>query len=156
MAAVTVTVGILTAWSRRGDPLSQPSSIQGSCRRADGESISLSPGVDSARSGRDRGRRDTAARCGFALQLVRLSPRRGRLRVPAGVKRDERSGGCDCLHSVPLRSPGTQRPAERARQIRSRGERRDLQVGGRSEALIIKMDSAQESRDGRVSAARAH
>lgn len=64
------------------------------------------------------------------------------------------TSGCECLHSVPLRSPGTQRPAESACPIRSRGWR-DVQVGGRSEALIIKMDSAQSSCDGRVSAARA-
>lgn len=82
------------------------------------------------------------ARCDFTLQLVQLSARRGRLRVLAGVKTDERSGGCDCVHSVPLRSPGTQRPAESACQIRSK-ELRDLQVGGRSVVLIIKMNSAQ-------------
>lgn len=57
-------------------------------------------------------------------------------------KKDERSGGCPRLHSVPC-SPGTERPAESACQIRSRGERGDLQVGGRSEALIIKMDRGQ-------------
>ncbi|KAM7385515.1 hypothetical protein PAMP_001597 [Pampus punctatissimus] len=44
------------------------------------------------------------------------------------VTADWGSGGCRCLHSVPC-SPGTERPAERACQIRSRGERGDLQVG---------------------------
>lgn len=161
MAADAVTVEILTACSRRGDPLSAV--FHSGILSTSGRGIDLSfsmPCDRFATATEDAGREgggggDTVARCDSALQLVQLPPRRGRLHVLAGVKRDERSGGCGCLHSVPLRSAGTQRPAESSCQIRSR-ERRDLQVGGRSEALIIKMDSAQKSRDGRVSAARAH
>ncbi|KAK1905789.1 Thiazole synthase [Dissostichus eleginoides] len=36
-------------------------------------------------------------------------------------KEDKRSVGCHCLHWIPC-SPGTERPAESACQIRSRGE----------------------------------
>lgn len=53
-------VGILTARSRRGDPSPQPSSIQGSCRRADRRiDGTFTPGVDAVRSGsRNRGAED--------------------------------------------------------------------------------------------------
>lgn len=50
-------MGILTARSRRGDPSPQPSSIQGSCRRADRRiDGTFTPGVDAVWSGsRNRG-----------------------------------------------------------------------------------------------------
>lgn len=143
-------------FSSEGD-LSSRLPFRGSCRLTGGESISLKRqstvnlvshkankrygvilqlfschrGEKKKQTNKPNKKQNTHS-CGRSLSVLR--------------KKDWRSGGCRCLHSVPC-SPGTERPAESACQIRSRGERGDLQVGGRSEALIIKTDRGQRYSD---------
>lgn len=107
------TVGILTARSRRGDPSPQPSSIQGSCRRADRRiDGTFTPGVDAVRvgfaepRGGGRGRATAAiARVHSTVGSTIAASRKTSCSCACEKQTNERSGGCDCLHSVPPPPP---------------------------------------------------
>lgn len=80
-----------------------------------------------------RGEKTTYSHGGFRCQFC-VKSAGARVDVAASIR-------------FPAALARTERPAERACQIRSREERGDLQVGGRSDALIIKMDRMQRVGD---------